>query len=476
VNSLVLHSIYERASKTPGIAALSSGETVMNYHQLAQRIGTFIHRLHPYKGKCLAIEMENSPDWVIADLACVEAGVVTVPIPPFFTPEQRLNALSDAGVRAIIGEDLELLPLSYSSENYPKGTSKITYTSGSTGTPKGVCLSQEGMEQVAVSLMDVIGVEAAGLTAALLPLGVLLENVSGCYATLLAGGCYDVRPQNEIGLGNGGAPDFGELAQYLATSKATSCILVPELLRGLMQALAYTKTRLPAMQFMAVGGSKVSSHLLQNADLLGLPVYQGYGLSECSSVVAVNTPAQHDISSVGKVLPHSNIAIAEDGEIIINNPAFLGYLGEVNATKQYATGDLGTLDDHGFLHVTGRKKNLLITAYGRNVSPEWPESELLSQPEIMQCIVFGDAAPHLAALIVPSLSSTSDVMLQKAIDQTNQSLPEYAQINTWQKVLPFTVREGLLTGTGRPRRTSIFQAHNSLIKALSKEDSYANIL
>lgn len=477
MSSAVLNAVFTLAEDDPGRIALSCGVHCLSYHDLAEEIHAFSSRLSAYSEQCLALECENAPEWIIADLACVAAGVISLPIPPFFTLSQRHHAYQQSGAKGRIENGLVLAPLCHETTSLPKETAKITFTSGSTGQPKGVCLSQAGMEQVALSLLDVIGTAPAQKTAALLPLGILLENIAGCYATLLAGGCYDVRPQASIGLKPGIMPDFIALTQYLAASEATGCILVPELLRGVMQALAQSGIELPHMQFMAVGGSKVSPTLLHKAEALNLPVYQGYGLSECASVVAVNTPRHHQFSSVGKLLPHIALEIAGDGEVMVHEPAFLGYLGDKAPAARYPTGDLGHVDANGYLHITGRKKNVLITAYGRNISPEWPESELLAQPEIAQCLVFGDAAPFLSALIVPSADSITQETLQTAINQANSKLPDYARIHAWRTARPFPLSDGLLTGTGRPRRDVILQIYQSLITTLTQEEeNYAHIL
>ncbi|MDR4486618.1 MAG: AMP-binding protein [Nitrospirales bacterium] len=475
MTSEVLSSIHRLAKIQPQKTALTDGQTSLTYRELAEGIRTLALKLKVFNGVCVAIEMENSIDWVMADLACIASQVVTVPLPIFFTASQREHAMRNAGVQCCISDGLKVTHLAYQAVLLPERTAKITYTSGTTGSPKGVCLSQPGMEQVATSLLSVIGAAPASHTAAVLPLAVLLENVAGCYATLLAGGCYDVRPQAVIGLGAGMKPDWVSLVRYLAMSHATSCILVPEMLRGILHVLSQGGMRLPDMQFVAVGGAKVSPRLLEQSRQRNLPVYQGYGLSECASVVSVNTPQAVVGESVGQMLPHVDAHVAEDGEICINHPAFLGYVGEKPGSMVYATGDLGLIDGQGFLHITGRKKNVLITAFGRNVSPEWPESELLAQPEIAQCLVVGDGASYLAALLVPTGEQVSDVMLQKAVDQANARLPAYARIHQWARVRPFTVLEGLLTGTGRPKREMIVRFYHTLIHTLFKEEAYANI-
>ncbi len=476
MNSLVLAAIDTTAKREQQRPALTDGSVTLGYGDVASRIQARAAMLNIYAGACIAIDMQNSIDWVIADLACVTAGVISLPLPPFFTSKQRENALRNSGASCILSDGFEMTALPHRGVLLPEGAAKITYTSGSISEPKGVCLSQQGMEQVARSLVGGIGADAAQRTAAILPLGVLLENIAGCYATLLARGCYDIRPQPVIGLTPGRMPDFLTLVHYLAESRASSCIMAPELLRGALHAISQSGIRLPDMRFIAVGGAKVAPGLLAAAASLGLPVHQGYGLSECASVVSVNTPAAHALSSAGKVLPHVSLHIAQDGEIIIHNPAFLGYAGAAAGLETYATGDLGYLNEDGFLHITGRKKNLLITAYGRNISPEWPESELLAQPEIAQCFVLGDGAPYLAALLVPAGAHVTSAALQAAVERANADLPEYAHIKRWQKVTPFTISGGLLTGNGRPKRDAIRHTCRAVIEALFEKEFHANVL
>jgi len=136
---------------------------------------------------------------------------------------------------------------------------------------------------------------------------------------------------------------------------------------------------------------------------------------------------------------------------------FLGYLGdtsgaEFRASNTLATGDLGQLDADGFLHVTGRKKHLLITAFGRNVSPEWVEGELLAQPGIAQAFVWGDALPALQAVLVPS---TADADLAQAVRAANSALPDYARIGDFQIATAFSAANGLSTSNGKLQRAAL---------------------
>lgn len=445
--SMIIDAIHQHPAAA---TALIGDYQSLTYGELSKKINAYADAL--FDVQTLGIALDNSIECILWDLAAVQANVPTVPIPPFFTQEQIFHSLqasgashllTSEGVRSLGGEAQFALP---------QGTAKVTFTSGTTGRPKGVCLSQNGMEDVARSLTEILDNEYAQKHLSILPMAVLLENIAGVYATLLAGGTVYMPSLKTIGFANPFQPDFQALAHYIKTHEITSAIVVPELLRGLIAA----RVELPDLKFLAVGGSKSSPTLISSARQCGFPVYEGYGLSECASVVSLNTPENDKIGSVGKVLPHIELT-ERNGEIIIKNPAFLGYLGGEHG-GEFTTGDLGYLDEDGYLTIDGRKKNVLITSYGRNISPEWVESQLLLCPEIAQAIVYGDAEPFLSAFIVP-MSHDADV--KSAITKTNAALPEYAHIKNFSSVAPFTVADETLTGTGRPKREVILSKYQS---------------
>ncbi len=444
--------LFERIrNHDPEKIALRDEKKVVRYGDLEHEIQKRADAL--YDVSVLAVALDNSVDWVLWDLAVLKAGIPCVPLPPFFTQEQIRHALQAAGASHILSPEGLRNSGMERKGMLPERTAKVTFTSGTTGTPKGVCLPQSAMENVAHSIVDVLGEEFAGIHAGILPMAVLLENVAGVYAGLMAGCTVTLTGLQRFGR------NYENIHEILNSCKATSIILVPEILRVLMAQVA-AKGALPDLKFIAVGGSKIDPALIAQARQMGLPAYEGYGLSECASVVSLNTPKNDKPGSVRKILPHVKTRISE-GEIQIENPGFLGYVGE-GAPEIFGTGDLGTIDEDGFLSVTGRKKNILITSYGRNISPEWVESVLLTQPAIAQVIVYGDAQPHLSALIVPS-SAQSDI--QKAVNVVNQLLPEYAQIKDFQVVPAFSLANDTMTGTGRPRRDQILKNH-------AKEMSY----
>jgi long-chain acyl-CoA synthetase len=491
--SRILEAIARRARHQPNDIAIADQCKALSYeglwHELDDLSGHLVD-LFKLPGP-VAFALDNSLAWVLLDLGLIALGRPSVPLPPFFTLPQQSHVLAHTGAAYLITdqplagqEHIETISIVgrvlYVFEQHgcrvalPASTAKITFTSGSTGQPKGVCLSQHGMEKLAQSLVDFIGTDYAGIHCAILPLAVLLENVAGLYPTLLAGGCYYVKPLASIGFKRSFMPDFEKLVCALEDCSAASIIVVPEILRGLMAALESTGLTLPAMKLLAVGGAKVSAELLQKAEALGLPVFQGYGLSEAASVVAFNRPGDNRLGCVGKILPELDLQLSDDGEILINRPAFLGYIGDVPAPMQFATGDIGHFDHDGYLYIDGRKSNLLVTAFGRNVSPEWVESELLAHHSIGQAFVFGDGAPSLAALIAPSSTAVSDADIAVAIDRSNRNLPEYAHIRHWSKVMPFTIANQQLTSNGRLQRSRIAKDHkNTMEKSLPHTGQYA---
>jgi long-subunit acyl-CoA synthetase (AMP-forming) len=301
----------------------------------------------------------------------------------------------------------------------------------------------------------------------LLPLGVLLDNI-GVYAALLGGARIHL-PKN-TGVRNN-TLDIHTLMQVLHDTQPHSLVLVPQLLQGLLQA-AQAGLQLPtSLRFIAVGGGRIAPALLDQAARFNWPVFEGYGLSECASVVCLNRPTQHKPGTVGRALPHVQISLAEDGEVLVHGNGPLGYLGDAEpVSSPWPTGDIGRLDD-GFLTILGRKKNQFITAFGRNVNPEWVEAELTSQPAIAQAFVHGEALPANLALLVKRNAQVTDVQIEETITRVNASLPGYAQVHHWLVIPhPFTALNGLLTSNGRLRRDAISQHYRQALQGLIPEE------
>jgi len=447
--------LFERIrNQSPEKVALREGNDEVSYGDLCDLIDARCLELAGVD--VLGIALDNGIDWLIWDLAALSANTICVPIPPFFTRDQINHTIASAGITHMLTPDGMTETWQSQSTDIPVGTAKITFTSGTTGTPKGVCLPSSAMMNVASSIHEMLGDNVTQTHACVLPLAVLLENVAGVYAGLMAGCTIVLTPLEQFG------PQYQGLHGILSQTRATSVILVPEILRALMMQVIKNGV-LPDLKFIAVGGSRVDPVLIAKARQIGLPVYEGYGLSECGSVVSMNIPGKDKPGTTGRLLHHV-VADISNGEIVIRDPGYLGYIGEP-AIGVFATGDLGKIDLDGYVSVTGRRKNVLITSLGRNISPEWPESALLAQPGIYQVMVFGDGEPELGALIVPTGPNTD---VTAAVAAANSTLPDYAQIKRIRVVSPFTIDNGCLTGTGRPRRDTITKMYTSPLSVPEK--------
>lgn len=419
-------------------------------------------------GRPVATRVDYGVAECLLDLALVEVNLPSIPLPPFFTPTQVEAALDQAGASALIGRPVAITcdaraRFSFAAERTPRaaaalpdGTARITFTSGSTGDPKGICLSLDHLCRVAGAVVTHLGAGHAGRHLPLLPPGILLENVAGFYATILAGGTYVALPQATVGMADPFRPDFGTMLRAIDQNAITSLILVPEYLAGLVAAMTAAGVRLPRLTLVAVGGSRIEPKLLDAAAALGLPVRQGYGLTECASVVALDDGDATSRGSVGHAIGENTIRLAEDGEILIDGPVFLGTVGAPRAPGALATGDIGRIDEAGRLWIEGRKSALIVTSHGRNISPEWVEGVLKADPAVLQVMVRGDGRATLDALIVPA---TPDADVAQAVATANLMLPPYARVAAWQIVPPFLPAAGLLTGNGRLRRAAIEAAY-----------------
>jgi long-chain acyl-CoA synthetase len=268
---------------------------------------------------------------------------------------------------------------------------------------------------------------------------------------------------------------------------------------ALFDRLVYAKLR-DAMggrlRFAVSGGAPLGARLTHFFDGIGLRIYEGYGLTETSPTLTVNTDAQWRIGSAGRPVPGTSIAIADDGEILAKGPqVFSGYWKNAEATAEvidgagwFHTGDLGEIDE-GFLRITGRAKDLIITAAGKNVAPAPLEDRLRAHPLISQATVIGDGRPFVAALItideeafadwaaehghpgvsVADLADDAELRaeVQTAVDGANELVSRAESIRSFA-ILPrdLGIAEGELTPTLKVKRAVVSERYGSVIEGL----------
>lgn len=479
---MILDAIYKNL---PSSIAIETPNDSISYARLFTQVDFVYNWLLKQNVNVLVLESDNVPEWVYIDLACQKAGVVFVPVPSFFSKSQIDSVIARVEPDVIIQPadnstlwETFIFPIyqfskfKHSNKNsMPKETSKVTFTSGSTGQPKGVCLSIENQLKVANSLVERIGINQPKHFC-LLSLSTLLENIAGIYAPLMAGGTICIYSDSERGFNGSSITSSEALLTAISSVKPETIILVPELLQFLLHANTRGWQLPDSFKFMAVGGSRVAPSLLAKATTSGFPVFQGYGLSECASVVALNSSEAINDFSAGETLSHLSVEII-DGELVVKGNAFLGYLGLPETWHQQSvkTGDIASITN-GRIEIKGRKSNLLINSFGRNISPEWVESELLATNVFSQVVVFGDAQPSLVALVYPMSREFTSELLATVIDRVNQSLPDYARIKHFHTLeQPLSQENGQLTSNGRPKRNQILHDFSQEIAALYRQSN-----
>jgi long-subunit acyl-CoA synthetase (AMP-forming) len=461
------------ASETGGKAAASDSERTISRAELLARVIGLAADLKA-QSRIIGILAPNGVDWVIAQLGCALAGKIAVPLPTFFSSSQLGHVVRSASVGLILTTDQTKpliqqsgVPNSLISDHGAAtglpdpgdGFGQIIYTSGSTGQPKGVRHESGQIAWSAEALAAATGATAEDTYLSVLPLPLLLETICSIFIPAMLGAYahFDSTMAGQVGRG-----DARGISKAFERRKPTTSVVVPQLLKQWVGELQAAGGRAPnSLRFVAVGGAPVPRQVADKAWTLGIPVHEGYGLSECCSVVAVNRPGERCADTVGRSLGELDVSI-DDGEIVVDGPSITdGYLGQGPARRPWRTGDLGSIDKNGFLTIHGRKDSLIVTSFGRNVSPEWIETMLLGDLRIAFCAVVGHGEPFLTAVIVPSGLGESwfanagykDVL--SLICDCCSGAPEYAVPRACVVVsLQEALKNQLLTN-GRPARKQV---------------------
>ncbi|WP_058045509.1 AMP-binding protein [Streptomyces roseifaciens] len=346
---------------------------------------------------------------------------------------------------------------------------KIIHTSGTTSKPKGVCIRTAGLDALLSSLRAVMPPGAYARYLSLVPFSLLIEQVTALYMVILDGGTVMLLPEDAPLVGTS-ASAAQRVLPYVARARASALVVTPALAEVLAAEIERDGVApvfgTPRVPLVCCGGAPVDPGVLARLDAGGVPVHEGYGLSENSSVVSWNAPGARKVGTVGRALPHVRTKLAADGELLITGESlFAGYSRqdpsscELDPDGWLHTGDLAEIDADGYISIVGRKKNIIITAAGRNIAPEWVEARYRSLPGIRACAVFGDGLESLHGLfLIPPGADAG---------QARRDIEEFGlrELSAVERVAVVHTLEGTedaylayFTVTGRPRRREIAEA------------------
>ncbi|HBT96306.1 MAG TPA: long-chain fatty acid--CoA ligase [Desulfobulbaceae bacterium] len=413
----------------------------------------------------------------------------------------------------------------------------IIYTSGTTGLPKGVMLTQGNIMSNAQYALEGFGKLPNPMTfLSFLPLSHVLERTAGYYATLMMGNHLAFAENPKMVMENMGEirPDAmvsvprifekihsrihdtvsqaGPLKRFLFhkalavgyryVEKKYNRGENPGLLAWqyrLFDALVFSKIRRNfggRLTFCICGGAPLDEVVTRFMWAIGMPVFNGYGLTETSPVISACNWRDNRFGSVGKPLPKTEVKLAEDGELLVRGPQLMrGYYKNEEANREniedgwFKTGDIARIDEDGFIFIVDRKKELIVTAGGKNIAPQPLESELRLNKYIEQAVIIGDRKPYLVTLLTPNLERLIDLsrelgiqsldmhelvgnerilkVYQGVIDELNTTLPPYSTIKNFALLASdFTIDGGELTSTLKVKRRVINKKYHDLIEEL----------
>ncbi len=505
--------------------------------------GALVH-LGVKPGDRVVLASENRYEWIVLDLAVLLARGIDVAVHSTLTGPQIVYQILDSGAKLVVVSGPEqaekLVPVADQlpddtqfvsfdpcpqkigkrsitqlstltakvsddegrqierralEETRPTDVAAIIYTSGTTGEPKGVMLSHRNLASNCHAVLHAFSVSPDDLRLSWLPLSHSFARTSDYYLWIASGGqlalaqsretiiadCQALKPTHL----NGVPYFFDKVFRYLNDHGLAD---KPGALVGMLGG---------RMKLCCGGGAALPDHVANYFNEHGIRLVQGYGLTESSPVISTGTLEEHRLGTVGKAIQGVEVKIADDGEILTRGPhVMVGYWNRPKDTAEMIqdgwlhTGDLGRLED-GFLRITGRKKELIVTAGGKNIAPSYLEGLLTEDPLIAQAVVIGDGRNFLTALIVPDPDALKAEIIRRQIpvftpaqalaspqvyaiyeEHIKQRLADVSHAEQVQKftLMPrgFTMETDELTPTLKVRRNVVIEHYASTIEAMYK--------
>jgi long-chain acyl-CoA synthetase len=423
----------------------------------------------------------------------------------------------------------------------PDDLATLVYTSGTTGNPKGAMLTHGNITSNVMASKEFVPFRPGNVALSILPLSHILERMID-YLYLVTGGCIayaenvmkvsenlqEIKPQFFAAVPRlfekmrakvmdnvAAAPPIRQKIFHWALGIAAERLpyrvdqkpmpLGLKLKSAVADKLVFSKilARLGGnVQYVVSGGAPLSAELAAFFIGAGVEILEGYGLTETSPVIAVNRPNKRRIGTVGPILPNVEVKIASDGEILSRGPHIMkGYWNNPEATAQaidaegwFHTGDIGEIDQDGFLRITDRKKDIIINAYGKNIAPQPLEALLKSSPYVGTPVLIGDRRKFLVALIVPNFEKLEreatargiafknpaelvgddrvKALMQDEINRFNQNLDRQEKIRRFT-LLPrdFTIDDDEITPSLKVKRKNIDKKYKDVIDQMYADEN-----
>ncbi|HEU5130667.1 MAG TPA: AMP-dependent synthetase/ligase [Pyrinomonadaceae bacterium] len=465
------------------------------------------------RGGTICILMGNVPEWPISDIGTIMAGGVGVGLYPTSSAEQIAYIINHSDAEFVLVDTREQLEKVLSVRDQllkvrhiialeadgsgdviayrdfiargleersrfasllkeraegakPDDIAIMVYTSGTTGAPKGACLSHRYIINSVESLRQTIPIYDTDVSFSYLPFCHVAERISGLYNRLYAGAsAYFV-------------DDLMRLGEYMLEVKPTVFASLPRFFEKIhARIIADGSTRIKdyfggRIRLATSGGAPLPLEVAEFFAAAGLPILQAYGLTE-NVCVAFNRPDNYKFGTVGPPMPGCEVRIADDKEILVRSEMmFSGYYKAPEETaKMFAdgwllTGDLGELDEDGFLKIIGRKKELIVTSTGKKVAPALLENMLKENHLISQAMVYGEGRSFLVALITLNSPQPRET-IQAIVDNVNRRVSSTESIKRFAILdRDFEITRDEITPTGKLKRDVITNRFRDVIDGL----------
>lgn len=474
-------------------AAIIYKDREYSYKELLTGIKYYSTLLNIKKDSKVVVYVENRPEIIQSFFSIWEKQGIAIVLDAGYTPEQLLYVFNDAepeyiyatnknyknaiAAKEMYGKDIEIIniddivvPKEFQSDNYElnvdnvEDTAVILYTSGTTGNPKGVMLSYKNLLSNVNAIKAINLVDETDRVLAILPyhhvfplninllmtmyFGTLVVILDELSSEALRHALREYKISVIIGV-----PRVWEMLHKAIMNKINSSWITKKIFKICQSINSKALSRLVfkkvynelggSLRVMASGGAKLDPEVSRDYLTLGLPMIEGYGLTETSPIIAFNKPTNVKAGTVGEIIPDVEVKIAEDGEILVKGANVMkGYYNNPTATKEvidengfFHTGDLGKFDgDH--LVIVGRKKEMIVLSNGKNINPADIENEIMKGTDLIKEIAVMEYNNHLMAVVYPdfdlikhrNITNIKESLKWEIIDKYNVTAPKYRKI------------------------------------------------